>query len=88
MAHPPRPERFEGESDDSYAPRLMEWHRRKADARRARKLEAAPKISEPQPEGPAASDFASKPSIEAARLRDIAARRREPRIENISEPEG
>ena len=87
MAHPPRPERREGEDDDSFAPRLMEWHRARADARRARKLEA-PKSSEAQPEGPVASDFASRHSIETARLRDIAARRREPRIENIPESEG
>lgn len=73
----PRPERL-GESDEAYAARLEQWQA-------TRRGTVAPKDFGVVGDGSAASP-ASPASLEAQRLRDIAARRREPRIENIPEP--
>ena len=83
MTPSPRPERLEDEDEADFAARLLDWHKQRIAAKR---IAQARTIFQPDSEGQvAASDFASKQSIEAARIRDIAARRREPRIENMDE---
>ena len=78
MTPTPRPERLEDEDEADFAARHLDWHKQRNAAKR---IVQAQTILEPGKV--AASDFASKQSIEAARIRDIAARRREPRIENM-----
>lgn len=90
MTGQPRPERRADEAEADFAARLMAWHKQRNAAKRIVQAQAQ-KILEPTASPvihsgqAAASDFASQQSIEAARVRDIAARRREPRIENMDE---
>jgi hypothetical protein len=73
----PRPNREAGESDEAYEGRLAEWRQQWRDAGKG---DDAPEET--------ADSFASPQSIEAQRVRDIAARRREPSIENTRGSEG
>lgn len=77
----PRERLAEGESDEAYAARLAQRRetRLAAIALREDELREAKAVVEP---------MASPQTIEAHRLRDIAARRREPSIENMNENEG
>lgn len=74
----PRPERLvEGESDEAYAARMADWQANRRDAVPA---EGVPQTTPASPMG-----YASPSTVESQRLRDIAARRRAPDIENVSE---
>lgn len=94
----PRPVRSaEGESDEAYAARVADWQTQRRTLSDAQTFLSFPQ-SEPQNtpanaepwmrpgvEGDQAQSAVKASSPEAARIRDIAARRRAPDIENVSE---
>lgn len=82
----PRPVRFAaGESDAEYAARLAAWQAKRRAVEIAEHEANPPPTAAPELVGTADWPTASASSIDAARLRDIAARRRAPDIENASE---